>query len=153
MSNKVVYYTGCWANYYGPDIGQAFVEVMRANGFEVLVPDQKCCGMPMMANANLKGAQKNFQFNMKSLYAASSPGYDVVTTCPSCNMMLRKEGRKFFESEEAKYIAEHLFDADEYILRLFREKRLNTNFGEVPLKVFYHEPLPLESPGPDERAA
>ena len=28
MSNKVVYFTGCWANYYGPDIGKAFVEVM-----------------------------------------------------------------------------------------------------------------------------
>ena len=53
MSNKVVYYTGCWANYYGPEIGQAFVEVMRENGFEVLVPEQKCCGMPMMAKGEI----------------------------------------------------------------------------------------------------
>jgi glycerol-3-phosphate dehydrogenase subunit C len=147
VSNKVVYYTGCWANYYGPEIGQAFVEVMRQNGFEVLVPEQKCCGMPMMANANLKGAEKNFQFIMKSLYAASSPGYDVITTCPSCNMMLRKEGRKFFDSEEAKYVSEHIFDADEYVLRLYRERRLNTNFGEVPLKVFYHNPCHLKVQG------
>ncbi len=147
MRNKVVYYTGCWANYYGPEIGRSFVEVMQANGFDVVVPEQKCCGMPMMANANLKGAQKNFQFNMKSLYAASSPGYDVITTCPSCNMMLRKEGRKFFESEEAKYLSEHLFDADEYLLRLYRDNKLNTNFGEVLLKVFYHNPCHLKVQG------
>ena len=26
----------------------------------MLVPEQKCCGMPMMANANLKGAREEF---------------------------------------------------------------------------------------------
>jgi len=147
VSNKVVYFTGCWANYYGPDIGKAFVEVMRRNGFDVLVPEQKCCGMPMMANANLKGGEKNFRFNVKSLYAAAAPGYDILTTCPSCNMMLRKEGRKFFDSEEAKWVSGHIFDADEYLLRLHREGRLNTNFQKTPLKVFYHNPCHLKVQG------
>jgi glycerol-3-phosphate dehydrogenase subunit C len=144
---KVVYFSGCWANYYGPEIGKAFVQVMKKNGFDVLLPEQKCCGMPMMANANLKGAEKNFGFNIKSLYAAASPGYDVITTCPSCNMMLRKEGRKFFDSDEAHYLSEHLFDADEYLLRLHRQGSLNTDMGQLPLKVFYHNPCHLKVQG------
>ena len=147
MSDKVIYFSGCWANYYGPEIGKALVGVMKKNGFQVVVPEQKCCGMPMMANSNLKGAEKNFNFIMKSLYEAAHPDHDVLTTCPSCNMMLRKEGRKFFESPEAEWVSEHIFDADEYLLKLHKEGRLNTDFRPVPLKVFYHNPCHLKVQG------
>ena len=56
MTEKIVYFSGCYANYYDPQIGKAFVEVMETNGIEVLVAEQKCCGMPMMSNGNTKGA-------------------------------------------------------------------------------------------------
>lgn len=49
MTEKVVYFHGCYANYFDPQIGVAFVEVMEANGIEVLVAEQKCCGIPMMS--------------------------------------------------------------------------------------------------------
>ena len=32
---KVVYFSGCYANYFDPQIGVACVEVMEKNGFEV----------------------------------------------------------------------------------------------------------------------
>ncbi len=77
---------------------------MEKNGFEVIVPDTKCCGMPQMANSNLSGARKNFDFNVKTLAKAARPGYDILTTCPeSCNMMLRREGLPFFDSKEARF--------------------------------------------------
>src|SRR5574340_1451775 len=92
VADKLVYFSGCFANYYRPDTGKAFVAVMEKNGFEVIVPEQKCCGMPMLANSNPQGAKRNFDFNARSLARAAAPGYDVITTCPSCNMMLRKDG-------------------------------------------------------------
>ncbi len=129
MTNRVVYFTGCFADYYGPDIGKSFVEVMEKNGFEVIVPDTKCCGMPQMANSNLSGARKNFDFNVKTLAKAAKPGYDILTTCPSCNMMLRREGLPFFDSEEARFVAKNVYDASEYLLRLHNQGKMNTNFG------------------------
>ena len=39
MTEKVVYFSGCYANYYDPRIGEAFVEVMETNGIEVLVAE------------------------------------------------------------------------------------------------------------------
>lgn len=144
MAEKIVYFTGCFANYYDPDVGKAFIAVMRRNGIDVLIPKQKCCGMPMMANSNLKGAIKNARYNVESLAQAASPGYDIVTTCSSCNLMLRREGLPFFDSEEARFVSNHTYDATEYLLKLHREGRLNTDFGELPLKLLYHNPCHLK---------
>jgi glycerol-3-phosphate dehydrogenase subunit C len=143
VTKKIVYYTGCFADYYGPDIGKSFVEVMEKNGFEVIVPDTKCCGMPQMANSNLSGAKKNFDFNVKTLAKAAQPGYDILSTCPSCNMMLRREGLPFFDSEEARFVAKNVYDASEYLLRLHSQGKMNTNFGELPMRVYYHNPCHL----------
>lgn len=143
MTKKIVYYTGCFADYYGPDIGKSFVEVMEKNGFEVIVPDTKCCGMPQMANSNLKGARKNFEFNTRVLAKAAAPGYDILSTCPSCNMMLRREGLPFFDSEEARFVASRVYDACEYLLRLHGEGKFNMDFGSMPIRVFYHNPCHL----------
>jgi len=38
-NKKVAYYTGCFANYYWPQVGEATVAVLRKNGIEVTVPD------------------------------------------------------------------------------------------------------------------
>ncbi|MBW2039567.1 MAG: hypothetical protein JRI46_08240 [Deltaproteobacteria bacterium] len=144
MVERIVYYAGCFANYYDPQIGKALIEVMRQNGIEALIPEQKCCGMPMMANGNVKGAAKNFNYNVKLLSRAASPGYDIITTCPSGNLMFRKEGLAFFDSEEARFVSGHIYDAGEYLLRLHHQGRLDTNFREIPLKVFYHNPCHLK---------
>ena len=53
VTEKVVYFSGCYANFFAPCIGVAFVEVMETNGVEVLVCEQKCCGMPRMSNGDV----------------------------------------------------------------------------------------------------
>ena len=144
MADKIVYFTGCFANYYSPEMGKALVAVLEKNGIEVIVPDQKCCGMPMMANGNLAGARDNYNYNVKSLKKAAFPDCDIITTCPSCNMMLRKEGLPFFDGEEARFVASHVYDAGEYLWRLHGEGRLNLDFREMPMNIFYHNPCHLK---------
>ena len=148
MADKVVYFTGCFANYYEPGTGRSLVAVMEKNGIEVLVPEQKCCGMPMMANGNRRGAAENFLFNVQSLARAASAGYQIVTTCPSCNIMLRKDGLKFFDCTDARFVAGRVYDAGEYLFNLHLRGRLNRAFGPssrvTPLPVFYHNPCHLQ---------
>ena len=45
---KVVYYHGCATMYYEPFIGKAAVAVLEHNGYEVIVPEQNCCGLPLL---------------------------------------------------------------------------------------------------------
>ena len=60
MAEKIVYYPGCFSNYYDPEIGKSLINIMEMNGIEVLIHEQICCGMPMMSNGNIEGARKNF---------------------------------------------------------------------------------------------
>ena len=147
MTEKIIYFSGCYANYYDPRIGEAFVEVMEINGIEVLVAEQKCCGMPMMSNGNKKGAKKNFNAIVQSLSRMAAGGLDIVTTCPSCSLMLKKEGLTFFDSPEAGFVSSRVLNATEYLLRLYRQGRLDTRFREMPLKVLYHNPCHLKVQG------
>ncbi len=147
MTEKVVYFSGCYANYFDPQIGVAFVEVMETNGIEVLVAEQKCCGIPMMSNGDVEGAKKNFNEIVRFLSHMAAPGLDIITTCPSCNLMLKKEGLPFFDSEEARFVSSRVFDAPEYLVRLFRQGKLDTRFRETPLEVMYHNPCHLKVQG------
>ena len=147
MTEKVVYFSGCYANYYDPRIGQAFVEVMETNGIEVLIAEPKCCGMPMMSNGNTKGAKKNFNGIVQSLSQMAAGDLDIVTTCPSCSLMLKKEGLPFFDSEEARFVSSRVLNATEYLVRLSRQGRLDTSFSQTPLRVLYHNPCHLKVQG------
>ena len=42
--------TAAATNYYEPGIGEKAVEVLEHNGFEVDVPRQDCCGLPLQSN-------------------------------------------------------------------------------------------------------
>ena len=147
MTEKVVYFAGCYANYFDPQIGVALVEVMETNGIEVLVAEPKCCGIPMMSNGDIEGAKKNFNEIVQFLSDMAAPGLDIITTCPSCNLMLKKEGLPFFDSEEARFVSSRVLNAPEYLVRLLRQGRLDTMFGQTPLKVLYHNPCHLKVQG------
>ena len=147
MTEKVVYFSGCYANYYDPRIGEAFVEVLQTNGIEVLLAEQKCCGMPMMSNGNMKGAKRNFNQIVRSLSQMAAGGLDIVTTCPSCSFMLKKEGLPFFDSEEARCVSSRVLNAPEYLVRLLHQGRLDTRFSQTPLRVLYHNPCHLKVQG------
>ena len=53
---KVVYYHGCATMYYEPFVGQAAVAVFEHNGYEVIVPPQNCCGLPLLSNGEFDAA-------------------------------------------------------------------------------------------------
>ncbi len=63
-SRKVVYFYGCSTEYYEPRIGQAAVHVLEANGFEVIVPPQNCCGLPLLSNGEFDAARKYHENNI-----------------------------------------------------------------------------------------
>lgn len=143
-TKKVAYYVGCFANYYETEVAKALISVLEGSGFEVLVPDHKCCGMPMMAAKNVSGARKNAAYNLQSLAAVAASGYDIVTTCPSCTLMLKQEYLNLFESDEARLVAGRTRYVEEYFTFLNRLGVLNTDLREIPQSVFYHVPCHLK---------
>ena len=54
-NRKVAYFYGCYTNTNEVDVGKATVQVLEANGFDVILPHQSCCGIPMLGNGDFKG--------------------------------------------------------------------------------------------------
>jgi len=146
-NKKVAFYTGCFANYYYPEASKATVKVLGNNGIEIIVPDQVCCGLPMMAKGNTKGAYKNMEHNIKMLSRLISDGYAIITTCSSCGLMLKRDYPLLLGSKKASLVSPSIFHITEYLLELVKEGRLNTEFRHIPQTVFYHTPCHLTAQG------
>ncbi len=144
-NKKVAYHSGCFANYYYPQVGEATVKVFRKNGIEVVVPDQVCCALPMMAKGNTKGVYKSMAYNTKVLSRLVSDGYALVTTCSSCTLFLRQDYPRLLATEAAKQVSQNLYHITEYLLKLHDIGQLNTDFQPVSQTVFYHTPCHLRA--------
>jgi len=144
-NKKVAYYSGCFANYYYPQVGEATIKVLHKNGVEVIVPDQVCCGLPMIAKGNTKGAYKNMAFNTKVLSRLVSDGYALITTCSSCSLFLKQDYPRLLGSEPAKQVSQNLYHITEYLLKLHEIGQLNTDFQPISQTVFYHTPCHLRA--------
>jgi glycerol-3-phosphate dehydrogenase subunit C len=146
-NKKVAYYSGCFANYYYPQVGEATMAVLHKNDIEVVVPRQVCCGLPMMAKGNSKGAYRNMEFNTRVLSRLVSDGYALITTCSSCSLFLKQDYPRLLGSEPAKQVSQNLYHITEYLLKLHEIGQLNTDFRPMPQTIYYHTPCHLRAQG------
>ena len=144
---KVAYFYGCYVNTSEVDVGKATVQVLNANGLEVTLPAQRCCGIPMLGNGDFKGARKMGLFNVPSLLHTIHSGADVVFSSTSCGHMIRTEYNRFLNIPDSEEVAEHTFDIFEFLNRLRDSGKLRTDFRETPLKAAYFAPCHLKSLG------
>jgi glycerol-3-phosphate dehydrogenase subunit C len=146
-NRKVAYFYGCYTNTNEVDVGKATVQVLEANGFEVILPPQSCCGIPMLGNGDFKGAKKMAYANVPSLLKAIHSGSDIVFSATSCGHMIKHEYTQLLSIPGAEKVATHTFDAFEFLRNLKESNDLNLNFKELPLKVAYFAPCHLRALG------
>jgi glycerol-3-phosphate dehydrogenase subunit C len=144
-NRKVGYYSGCFANYYYPQVGEATIGVLHKNGIEVTVPDQVCCALPIMSKGNIKEAYENMAYNTDVLSQLVANGYALVTTCSSCALFLKHDYPLLLGTEQAKQVAQNLYHITEYLLKLHEIGLLNADFQTLPQTVFYHTPCHLRA--------
>lgn len=146
--NKVVFYPGCFVNFNDPKVGLDFLVVMQANQYEVIVEEEfVCCGSPMLVNGYLDEVEQNAKTNTRLLKKWVDQGYKVITCCTSCGLMLKQEYQELFEIEGLQENAKNIYDASEFLMMLYDEGKLNTNFGSIPGKYLYHAPCHLRAQG------
>jgi len=144
-SGKVAVFTTCYGNRNEPELAEDLVAVLEHNGIEVvLLPAERCCGMPRLELGDLEGVARLKEHNIPQLYAAVEAGYDVLAPIPSCVLMFKQELPLMFpEDAHVQRVAERVFDPFEYLMLRHASGRLRTDF-KVPLgKVSYHVPCHL----------
>jgi glycerol-3-phosphate dehydrogenase subunit C len=144
---KIGYFYGCYTNTNEVDIGKATVQVLEANDIAVILPPQRCCGIPMLGNGDFKGARKMGLYNVPSLLDSIHLGLDIVFSSTSCGHMIRHEYSHLLNIPGSERVAEHTFDVFEFLRDLNQSRNLNTDFKELPLKAAYFAPCHLKSLG------
>ncbi|MFQ5400712.1 MAG: anaerobic glycerol-3-phosphate dehydrogenase subunit C [Anaerolineae bacterium] len=141
-SRKVVYFHGCSTEYYEPRVGQAAVYVLEANGFEVIVPPQNCCGLPLLSNGEFKAAQRYYDGNLRKLADYARQGIPIVGSSTSCTLTLKEEAPELLSQfgEEAQLLARSTYDIHEFLLQLLDAGTLKEPSRPLPLTLAYHAP-------------
>jgi glycerol-3-phosphate dehydrogenase subunit C len=146
-TKQVVYYHGCSTNYYEPHVGQAAVKVLERNGFEVIIPPQKCCGLPLLSNGDFTAAQNHHEYNVRHLLEYAKQGIPIVGTSTSCTLTLKEEAPELIglHSDEVKTVAAGTYDIFEFLALLAEKGELNTNFKPIERTLPYHPPCQLRA--------
>ncbi len=145
----VVLFHGCAANYYEPHVAMAAIDVLRRNGYETIVPEQVCCGLPLMNNGLYAAARGRAGSNLGVLADYARRGYRIVGTSTSCTHTLKAEYREMLDidDDEATAVAQATWDICEFLVDLHDEARLDTGFGRLDETLPYHAPCQLRGHG------
>lgn len=145
---KVVYFHGCAIQYYEPFVAQAAIAVLEHNGYEVIVPPQNCCGLPMLSNGEFAAGDDYHRSNVARLAGFAHAGYPILSTSPSCSLTLKEEAPEMLDKHDAATLAvkKATWDLFEWLRERAEEGSLRTDFQPLstddgqPLVVPYHAP-------------
>ena len=140
---KVALFGSCLVNYQATDIGKATIQVLEKNGVYVVVPEQRCCGMPSFDIGDTAAIQLAGSVNVASFLPWVEQGYDIVVPVPSCSLMWKREYFEIIGGDAVRRVAERTFDISEYLMKLKREGALATDFQRKPGRVAYQVPCHL----------
>lgn len=143
---KVLYFSGCYAGYLRPAIGQALVRVLERLGMSVYTPPQHCCGLPQLTKGMLGQAREKVRVNL-SRWAGGLERVDyVVVTCSSCGLALTTDWLDLLDNRQVHQVAEKII----HFSRLVSMYRQRCAARPWPAQLAYHQPCHLKiQPEPD----
>jgi Fe-S oxidoreductase len=146
---RVAVFPTCLVEYQNPAIGQDLVKVYEHNGIRCdLTPTTSCCGAPWLHSGEFDPFLKQAERNVASLAEAVRQGQDVVVPQPTCGYVLKRDYPEYLGTDDAKLVAEHTYDAAEYLWRLHKGAgtSIDTEFGaNRPDTIAYHAPCHLRA--------
>jgi glycerol-3-phosphate dehydrogenase subunit C len=143
----VAVFPTCLVEYQAPAVGRDLVRVYERNGIECRVAYPGCCGAPFLHSGDIEHFEKAAAANVKALAAVVRDGADIVVPQPTCSYVLKKDYADYVGGPEADLVAEHTYDAAEYLMKLHKEgSSLDLDFpGDVPETIAYHTPCHLRA--------
>jgi Fe-S oxidoreductase len=136
QTKRVVLFHDCFLNYNHPHVGISAVRLLEALGYEVILPEKKCCGRPMISKGFLDKARQNAQHNIEALGRYVERGWEVVGCEPSCILTFRDEYPDLIPGSGARQLAEHSFLIEEFLDKHIIEGKLTLSFR--PRHVLLH---------------
>ncbi len=135
---RVVLFHDTFMNYSEPNIGKAAVHVLEAAGFEVIIPEKRCCGRPLISEGMLDKAIDNANYNIEQLHDYVEEGIPIVCCEPSCTSALNDDYVDLINTKKAKQVADSTYALEEFILQLHQDGELPLTFHDNHQKILLH---------------
>lgn len=135
---QIVLFHDTFMDYNYPQVGKATVAVLEAAGFDVVLPNKRCCGRPMISKGLLDQAVANARYNVDLLYPYVQQGLRIVGTEPSCLLTLRDEYPDLLKDDKAKAVAASSYLLEELLQELREKGDLAIQWEERPRKLLFH---------------
>lgn len=136
----VLYFAGCYATYIRPEIGRAAQRVMRALELKVYVPEQHCCGLPMLSKGMVPAARQKIQRNLSRWGDLIDRVDHIVVTCSSCALALTSEWRDVDDGLRVAAVAKKI----SLLSSLVNHYANRLDLAAVNETVAYHSPCHLK---------
>jgi len=141
---RVLYFVDTYANWHNPILAQSLVQVLQHQGINVFVPTfQGPSWMTHIAMGDVERARKKIRPLLRQLAESVRQGYQIVATEPSATLCLQREFLHLIDSEDARLVASHSWDAGSYLWQLHQEGKMEHDFQPLEARVLYHLPCHL----------
>lgn len=144
-TGAVAFFHGCADNYFVSGAGDALIKVAQYYGWDLAMPPQKCCGLPMEVYGHRQNLIDKAKYNIDALGKFEA----VVFTCASCLHRIAEYHELFEEGStyhrKALELKDRVFDISQYLLTQDVEMPRNGSHGEIRLS--YHHPCHLRACG------
>ncbi len=135
---KVVLFHDTFMNYSEPNIGKAAVHVLEAAGYQVILPEKRCCGRPLISEGMLDKAIDNANYNIEQLRTYVEQGIPIVCCEPSCTSALNDDYVDLINTKEAKQVADSTYAIEEFLIQLHHDGELPLTFKDMYRKILLH---------------
>ena len=144
-SPKIVYFTGCGANYLFIDTAKSFIQLLEKQNIFPFVPkEQVCCGLAFSASGDQASAKALAKKNIDCLDEISPD--IVLTTCASCGSQIHQWPELLKDEPDyyprAQRIAKHQKDALTFLMEN-KDFLSGINLNNINETIWYHHPCHL----------
>jgi Fe-S oxidoreductase len=129
---RIAYFTGCTSAYREREILKSTVTILQSLGYDVVLPDEWCCGSPLLRTGFVNEGLEQARHNIEVLNSLDVE--EIVTTCPGCFRVLKKD------------YTQHGLDLNVPVKHLseFLEERIgDLKVGNFEGNITYHDPCHL----------
>ncbi|UCC22698.1 MAG: anaerobic glycerol-3-phosphate dehydrogenase subunit C [Planctomycetota bacterium] len=145
--DRIAYFVDTYANYNDHELGFAVLEVLRANGIDVVLPKQRPAPLPAICYGDVKTARRELAYSVKHLAKLVRDGYKVVCSEPSAALCLRNELRHFVTGDDARLVSENTYELMSYLSELSKRGKLKPVKEVASRSYVYHCPCHLYALG------
>lgn len=142
---RAILFTTCFVEYSEAVTARALVQVLEHNGVAVEDGYAACCGAPFLHGGDLENARRNAEKVVTALAPRVRSGLPIVVPGPTCSYQLKVEYPELVPSDDARLLAEHTFDAGEFLWKLHGEGALRSDFTHSLGRIAYHLPCHLKA--------